>query len=293
VRKLDPLYVRLALVLVPMIACLVILAIARERALVAAKPHPPVVVTLQTVATKAPAASTPSQASEAKAENASPPARDAALMAPTPFAKVLAALHYDRNISLAELLVPDLNARTAKAVSPSKLRELMDRGVVGYASAVTRDQKVRAVKLIELAAQLGYGPARDLVARNYPRSEAMQAVVPPADAIRYTLALVTAEEPRVDDADSLFLALVQQAAANGTLGTLARQLADQLRADRRARLSHRVDVVLAVLARVPGACAAVARVVGNGGDRPQDDCSSSLNQTLLQFAQSPSVLPAP
>ena len=284
--KLKPVYVRLAAVLVPMIVVLVIAAIAKDRSPMAAKPRPPVVVSLQTVASKAPAASATSQPPDPRVEDASPPPWDPALLAPAPFQTVLVNLHSDLNFPLAQMLDPELTARSPTVVSPGKLRELMDRGVVGYASAGTRDQKIQAAKLIALAARLGYGPARDLIARNYPRSEAMQSLVPAVDAIRYTFALLTMEDPREEDADAVFLGLVQYAAANGTMGQLARKLADLLRADRRAHLSHRIDVVMGLLARVPGACAAIGRVVATAGDQSPDECSVSLSQDILRFAQS-------
>jgi hypothetical protein len=34
---------------------------------------------------------------------------------------------------------------------------------------------------------VGYPPARDLLARNYPQSEAVRAVIPAKDVIRYAL----------------------------------------------------------------------------------------------------------
>jgi hypothetical protein len=163
---------------------------------------------------------------------------------------------------------------------------MMDRGVVAYASASTREAQARGAKLIQLAAQLGYGPARELIARNYPRSEAMQSVVPAADAVRYTLPLVTDEARESDDSKAIFAALVEHAAASGTMRALARQLVDALRADRRPRLGHRLDVILALLARTRGACSAVAQIIATTNDGSEGECSPALSQSLLSYIQS-------
>lgn len=286
VRRVEPLFVRLAIVVLPVIISLAIAPFVRGRSFVATKPPPSSVAMPWVVTSNARPTNVPARPPETQAEDVSPPVWDPGLMVAAPFARVLVDLHSDPNFPLAELLAPELSARTAREVSPRKLRELMDRGVVGYASAKTRDQKIRAAKLIGLAANLGYGPARDLVARNYQRSEAMQSVVPAVDAIRYIFALVTTEGSTAEDADAVFLALVEHAAASGTMDRLAKQLAEELRTDRRAHLNHRIDLILGLLARVPGACAAIVRIVASGSEQPQDECSSSLNQSLSRFAQS-------
>jgi hypothetical protein len=212
----------------------------------------------------------------------------AIVLANAPFATVPTDLVSEPNIPLVapELLFPAPTTRIPAAVDPRKLREMMDRGVVAYASASTREAQARGAKLIQLAAQLGYGPARDLIARNYPRSEAMQSVVPAADAVRYTLPLVTDEARESDDSKAIFAALVEHAAASGTLHALARQLVDALRADQRPRLNHRLDVILALLARTRGACSAVAQIVATTNDGSKDECSPALSQGLLKYIQS-------
>lgn len=57
-----------------------------------------------------------------------------------------------------------------------------------------------------------------------------------------------------------------------------RQLVEALRADRRPRLIHRLDVFLELLKRARGACSAVAQIVAAAKDGSEDERSSSLNQ---------------
>lgn len=282
VRNPNLIFVRLAVVLLPMIVGGVIWVSVRDQSFFTAALRPPRFIVLP------PGASAPKPGGSEPRGASRPPPLTAIVLASAPFATVPTDLVWERNIAQAapELLFPESSARRPAATDPRKLREMMDRGVVAYASASTREAQARGAKSIQLAAQLGYGPARDLIARNYPRSEAMQSVVPAADAVRYTLALVTDEARESDDSKAVFAALVEHAAASGTMHAFARQLVDALRADPRPRLGHRVDVILELLARARGACAAVAQIVATATDGTADECSSALNQSLLRYIQS-------
>jgi hypothetical protein len=295
VRKPDLIFVRLGVVLLPMIIGGVIWVSVREQGFSTAAPRSPRLIVSPPGASAPKPGGTGPKAAARDAPNASsnaarvaPPPLTAIVLASTPFARVPTDLVSEPDIATAapELLFPEPGTRAPAAVDPRKLREMMDRGVVAYASASTREGQARGAKLIQLAAQLGYGPARDLIARNYPRSEAMQSVVPAADAVRYTLPLVTDEARESDDSKAIFAALVEHAAASGTMRALARQLVDALRADRRPRLSHRLDVILALLARTRGACSAVAQVIATTNDGSEGECSPALSQGLLSYIQS-------
>ncbi len=299
-RKPDLIFIRLAVVLLPMIVGGVIWVSVRDQSFLAAAPGSPRLIVLPPrAAAPKPGATEPKDARDASRDvsrdasrGASPPLT-AIVLATAPFATVPADLVWEPDIATAapELLFAEPGTRTPTAVDPRKLREMMDRGVVAYAAASTREAQARAAKLIQAAAKLGYGPARDLIARNYPRSEAMQSVVPAADAVRYALPLVTDDARESGDSSAIFAALVEHAASSGTMHAFARQLVDALRADRRPRLSHRLDVILEMLGRARGACSAVAQIVaaandGSASDGSKDECSSALNQSLLKYIQS-------
>jgi len=80
--------------------------------------------------------------------------------------------------------VPPDTAREAAHIDPRRMRTIVDRGVVEYASAKTDGDRAKGAGLIQTAALVGYPPARDLLARNYPQSEAVRSVVPAKDVIR-------------------------------------------------------------------------------------------------------------
>lgn len=82
---------------------------------------------------------------------------------------------------------PPDTAREARHIDARRMRTLVDRGVVAYASAKTDGDRAKGAGLIQTAALVGYPPARALLARNYPQSEAVRSVVPAKDVIRYAL----------------------------------------------------------------------------------------------------------
>ena len=150
---------------------------------------------------------------------------------------------------------------------------MVDRGVVEYASAKTDGDRARGARLIQTAALVGYPPARDLLARNYPQSEAVRSVVPAKDVIRYALVPVMAAAS--EDSKQIFLALGQHFAVQGQLDVFATEILELVRGDSRPQLIHRVDTLVDLLARVPGACGALARLVPGAGKAADQECSFS------------------
>jgi hypothetical protein len=171
-------------------------------------------------------------------------------------------------------------------VDPRRLRAIVDRGVVGYASAKTDEARAKGTGLIQTAALVGFPLARHLLARNYPQSEAVRSVVPANDAIRYALGplMDNAESPN-EDAKQVFLTLGQHFALQGRLDLFAAQIIDSLRGDSRTRLGHRIDMLLDLLARVRGACGALARLVPEADDASDQECSSSFGGKLRKHIE--------
>ena len=184
------------------------------------------------------------------------------------------------------IALPPDTARAAPHVDPRKLRAIADRGVVGYANAKTDGERARAAGLIQTAALVGLPLARELLARNYPQSEAVRSVVPANDAIRYaTGSLMEDAAPASEDSKQGFLALGQYFASQGQLDLFAGQIINSLRGDSRPQLGHRIDILLDLLARVPGACSALARIVPGTGDPSDQECSSSFSGKLQKHIE--------
>jgi hypothetical protein len=173
------------------------------------------------------------------------------------------------------IALPPGTAREAPRIDPRRIRTMVDRGVVEYASAKTDGDRARGARLIQTAALVGYPPARDLLARNYSQSEAVRSVVPAKDVIRYALVPVMAAAS--EDSKQIFVALGQHFAVQGQLDVFATEILELVRGDSRPQLIHRVDTLVDLLARVPGACGAIARLVAGAGKAADQECSFSEN----------------
>jgi hypothetical protein len=175
------------------------------------------------------------------------------------------------------MALPPGSTRQAPGIDPRMIRTIVDRGVVEYASAKSDGDRAKGARLIQTAALMGYPPARDLLARNYPQSEAVRSIVPAKDVIRYALGPVIDVAATSEDAKQIFLALGQHFALQGELGLFATQILDSLRGDARPRLSSRIDTLLELLSRVPGACGVLARLVPEAGKVAEQECSFGEN----------------
>jgi len=189
---------------------------------------------------------------------------------------VMTPIDPDPVASFRQLIaLPPGTAREAPRIDPRRIRTIVDRGVVEYASAKTDGDRARGARLIQTAALVGYPPARDLLARNYPQSEAVRSVVPAKDVIRYALVPVMDVVATSEDSKQIFLALGQHFAVQGQLDVFATEILELVRGDSRPQLIHRVDTLVDLLARVPGACGALARLVAGAGKAADQECSFS------------------
>ena len=188
------------------------------------------------------------------------------------------------------IALPPVATRKAPGIDPRMIRTIVDRGVVEYASAKTDGDRAKGARLIQTAALMGYPPARDLLARNYPQSAAVRSVVPAKDVIRYALGPVMDVAATSEDSKQIFLALGQHFALQGELGLFATQILDSLRGDSRPRLSSRVDTLLDLLARVPGACGVLARLVPGAGNAADQECL--FGENLRKYIETTRPAPA-
>jgi hypothetical protein len=175
------------------------------------------------------------------------------------------------------IALPPDTAREAPHIDPRRMRTIVDRGVVEYASAKTDADRARGARLIQTAALMGYPPARDLLARNYPQSEAVRSVVPAKDVIRYALGPVMDAAATGENSKRIFLALGQHFALQGQVDLFATQILISLRGDSRPQLGYRIDTLLDLLVRVPGVCGALARLIPGEGEAADRECSFSQN----------------
>jgi hypothetical protein len=213
----------------------------------------------------------------------------AAAFSTAPFARlplIAAPLEPVLGKGFRELLKPPPGSRQdAPPLDPRKLRALMDRGVMTYAGSGDDKSRRKGAELIQTAALLGFAPARSLIVRNYPISEPIRRAVPARDAISYALDFFTASEIDSEDSKGVFVSFAEHFAHEGELEFFAAHLLAGLRGDTRPQLSHRIDTMLEVLARVRGACLAVARIVSQPAQYADDSCSMTLAGDLRRFVE--------
>ena len=179
-------------------------------------------------------------------------------------AMVMTPVDPDPVASFRQLIaLPPGTAREAPRIDPRRIRTIVDRGVVEYASAKTDGDRARGARLIQTAALVGYPPARDLLARNYPQSEAVRSVVPAKDVIRYALVPVMDVVATSEDLKQIFLALGQHFALQGELDLFASQILE-FTARRLAPAAHSSGRHLAGLAGARARCVWRARAPGTG-----------------------------
>ena len=164
--KSLPTLIRLAVVLVPLLVAALFWAFYRYQVSSAAKG-----------VTAAQSSASPSKSQQTAPIDERLSNAERAIMfssAPlTALPAVMTPIDPDPVASFRQLIaLPPGTAREAPRIDPRRIRTMVDRGVVEYASAKTDGDRARGARLIQTAALVGYPPARDLLARNYPQSEA-------------------------------------------------------------------------------------------------------------------------
>ncbi len=172
---------------------------------------------------------------------------------------------------------------TGRGVDPRKLRRIMDLGVTRYASATDDGGKSKGVSLVQLAALLGYPPARQLVVRNYPRSPSVRSTVPAQDAVRFAVDLL-ARQGAFDENAELVIALGNYFSRRGEVLIFGRHIVDAIADDDRLRASAALAKLFSVFARVPGVCTGIKRAISADFHIDQD-CSNSLIEELVDYAR--------
>jgi hypothetical protein len=194
----------------------------------------------------------------------------------TSLSAITPGIDSDPVASFRELIALPRDASRENAhIDPRRMRTIFDRGVVTYASAKNDDDRAGGVRLIQAVALVGFSPARALLARNYPQSEAVRSVIPASDVIRYALEPVMDLGTENEDAKQIFLGLEQHFALRGQLDLFATQILNSLRGDSRPQLAPRLDTLLDLLARARGACGALARSLLAASESASHECSFS------------------
>ncbi len=112
-------------------------------------------------------------------------------------------------------------AATIPADDPKAIRALAQRGLAAYGSAANDEQRAGGLRLVQIAALMGDGLARQRLAQDFPRSAAVRSAVPVKDAVRYALHDYAAGGASPNDRSQPFVALAAFFAERDELQTFA------------------------------------------------------------------------
>jgi hypothetical protein len=171
------------------------------------------------------------------------------------------------------------------------------------------EKQIEGARRIQIAASLGYGPARRMIVREFARGRLLRSVVPAPDAVRYSLDGFTSTapmsppklapgvqrpplgaqreqyQPPSPEAVQAFVALAKYFAGRQEQAAYATYLVEAIRDDARLQIERRLAPAFEALASVEGMCAAIARSVAAGREAPAADCGPALRQRAIARAR--------
>jgi hypothetical protein len=187
-------------------------------------------------------------------------------------------------VEAAKLMVPapPQTEPGLRAVDPRRLRANFQRGLTAMRSDV-QDQIASGARLVSVAAILGYEPARVLMAQRYPSSPIIRATVSSVEAVRYSLdPLITSGAPTAANRTFLVL-LASYFSGRQALQNYATDLLAVLGDDRRLQSGESLELLLSLLARVRGACTAIAVTVAKARTLSGPECSPALQLQVQNY----------
>jgi hypothetical protein len=208
------------------------------------------------------------------------------------------------------MVAPPFGTPLDMQADPRRLRALMEAGEAAYTNATDDAKQVEGARRIQIAATLGYAPARRLIVRDYVRARPLRSAVPAPDAVRYSLDAFTAvaiapprklapgvqrpppgarrEEYQLPAPELIaaFVALARYFAGRQEQAAYATHLVEAIRDDARLQIDRRIAPLFDALANVEGACAAVARNVAGQREAPVSGCGPEMRQRVIARARS-------
>jgi hypothetical protein len=195
-----------------------------------------------------------------------------------------------RDTAAAEMIAPPPGTPPAlTAIDPNRLQTLMQQGASGFTGADDL-QQAKGLRLVRIAAALGYAPARSLIAREFPQSRVLRLVIPAADAVRYSLDAFTGDPAAADTPDAAFAPLADYFAERQAHSLYAGHLIEAIQDDRRLQADDRLQGIFDVLRQIPGACAEMVRLVALPPTWSGPGCPPALRFYLQSNARTRATL---
>ncbi len=181
------------------------------------------------------------------------------------------------------LPAPPQTELALQGADPRRLQVSFQRGMtamkVYYGEAAAND----GARLINLAARLGYEPARVTIVRDYPKSAVIRAEVSSDESVRYSLDPLIIADGGSDSGRGLLVSLATYFSNEQQLQAYASGVIAALLDDRRLQTEDRLNALLDLLTGVRGACTALSFAVAKSEAASGPECSSGLKLQLQNF----------
>jgi hypothetical protein len=187
-------------------------------------------------------------------------------------------------LAAAKLIIPpppqtDL---ALQGVDPRRLRASFQRGVTAMRSDAA-GQSATGARLVSVAAILGYQPARVLIAQHYPSSATLRSTVSSTESLRYSLDPLLTPGSQSEGNRNFLVLLAAYFSGHQALSHYANDLLAVLGDDQRFQTGERLELLLNLLARVRGACTAIAMAVVKARMITGPECSSGLQSQIANY----------
>jgi hypothetical protein len=174
-------------------------------------------------------------------------------------------------------------------VDPRRLRASFQRGVTAMRRDV-EDQITTGARWVNVAASLGYEPARVLIAQRYPSSAIIRSTVSSAAAVRYSLDPLLISSAKSEGNRNFLVLLASYFSGRQALQGYATDLLAALGDDQRLQARERLELLLNLLAHVRGACTAIAMGTMKARTVTGPECSPGLELQIENYIH---TTPAP
>jgi hypothetical protein len=232
-------------------------------------------------ATPAPAAPAPPAGARPPSEVAAAPKPPLALSEPAP----VAPTPEEKERAAANARMVLRSGDVAPTVDALLLDRLMDRGIAMFNATDKETERLEASRLIYVTAALGYGPSRALIARSYPRSQAVRQVTPVVDAVRFAFDAFAVGGTYSKNPEHVATSLAVYLIDQGQADMLASAVIDAMRDDARLQVIASLELMFDALNLARGACPAIGRLVKAPVGIAASECSPAVKSQALTYAK--------
>ena len=181
------------------------------------------------------------------------------------------------------VLAPPQTDLAVQGIDPRLLRASFQRGIATMQSNDSDATTKEGAGLVSMAAVLGYEPARVTIVQEYPRSSIIRSAVSSLEAVRYSLDPLFVPSSQGESSRIFLVLLASYFSGRHELSAYATDLLTTLSDDQRLQAEDSLKSLLGLLARVPGACTALAHAVVKARTVTGPECSPGLQLQLENF----------